>query len=63
VELMAATNAVRQIGHNLNQAVTKFHASGEAPDWLEDVALKAMATVQGLGNQANELAKVVGRAR
>ncbi|MEX2551414.1 MAG: hypothetical protein WD627_00215 [Actinomycetota bacterium] len=63
VGLMAATNAVRQTGHNLNQGVTKFHASGEAPDWLEDVALKAMATVQRLGSQANDLAKVVGRAR
>ena len=38
-ELFDVRVAVGRIGTNLNQAVAAFNATGEPPDWLEQVAL------------------------
>jgi hypothetical protein len=62
-KLMAASLAASQIGNNLNQAVKRFNATGEAPPWLRTAAEKAAAAVDRIDEESYELARRVGRAR
>lgn len=47
-ELFDARVAVGRIGTNLNQAVAALNATGQAPDWLERVAVLCERRMQRL---------------
>jgi hypothetical protein len=58
-ELLVALNAAREqvarIGTNLNQAVARFHTTGEPPPWLDRVAALTGRVVLRLEDTAGEV--------
>lgn len=61
VELMAARTQVRRYGVNVNQAVAQFHATGEAPVWLDRAVAGAQRGVERLDVVSAEVAAVLRR--
>ena len=55
VALNAARDQVARIGTNLNQAVARFHATGEPPAWLDRVTALCGRVILGLEDTAAEV--------
>jgi hypothetical protein len=55
IELNAARDQVARIGTNLNQAVARFHATGEPPPWLDRVAALSGRVLLRLEDTAAEV--------
>jgi hypothetical protein len=55
IALNAAREQVARIGTNLNQAVARFHATGEPPVWLDRVAALSARVILRLEDAAAEV--------
>ena len=55
VALNAARDQVARIGTNLNQAVARFHATGEPPPWLDRVTALSGRVITRLEDTAAEI--------
>lgn len=63
VKLMAASLAVNQVGHNLNQAVKKLNTTGVAPASLQETLKAAREVVAEVDRQSYEVSKIIGIRR